>query len=832
MNNAIYRASLDIHDTNSQELFRFKKGDSARVIHFCLTECGKPYKITDGCTATLRAKKPDGTVLYNTCTVSNDTITYTLTNQTSSAVGISKCEITLYDADKNQITSPRFEILIDDTVYSDNEIESSNEFTELQNALEKVAEKPMKQVYITISNGTATINAKYSNTQNISYRFGKWNANNLPEFISFAFIDNTESSVAATGDAAYHYVTPTDYFAPYNVAALNNRDGDVVTSHNYTGGNHIYQKADGTPILTAKNNYLRFYADGSPLVSGGKYCSKVRIEWSNDVMGWNTVKNDGTGRYILTETISMTFDGDKWEFEKIITAPNEAVRIYNHHGVQFTLKYCDVNSGHAKFLGSESCREPIPTNRKNWSSSHQGLKYTDDGVTYDDSAKVYCDDKFCDTILIQDGVNSVEFGLHPVGLGRYNECLSQRATSHPESTPRTISSAYVSTSKAYFNPVWYQGSDENGIPLGVELSKGASAYMRGFYRFYPTDPSETNESVSVTVNTSGVQRSVGNEGNIQYMTKGGNIYLYFAGNTAYDLPDTVTVTGARADWDKATGKLLLRNPTGDITVSVTGVPVTTTEYTITANLTNLTAAEDNPTTVSSGGTAELLFTAPDGYVLPDTVTVAGAMQEWTKSEGKLTISNPTDDVVVTASGVAEYAITASLTDIDANIHNATAIPAGGSVELTFTSPSGYRLPDAEDWVVVGASSVWSPITGTLTLSNPTGNVTVTASGVEGEIWEIIENPTSNMMPDLKILEKVNYTAKDEAYARFFCQTSIAGATNLKMYNTSGEEGELKYSCGKDGVGTWSDEGYRTIKIANASTNENLLTWLTANATKL
>ena len=135
-------------------------------------------------------------------------------------------------------------------------------------------------------------------------------------------------------------------------------------------------------------------------------------------------------------------DGVKWEFEKIITAPNEAARIYNHHGVQFTLKYCDVNSGYAKFLGSESCREPIPTNRKNWSSSHQGLKYTDGGVIYDDSAKVYCDDKFCDTILIQDGVNSVEFGLHPVGLGRYNECLSQRATSHPETTPRTISSAF------------------------------------------------------------------------------------------------------------------------------------------------------------------------------------------------------------------------------------------------------------------------------------------------------------------------------------------------------------------------------------------------------
>lgn len=609
-------------------------------------------------------------------------------------------------------------------------------------------------IYITVSDGVATINAKYNNTQDISYRFGKWNANNLPEFISFAFIDNPDSSVASAGGAAYHYVTPTDYFAPYNVAALNDRDGDVTATNNYTGGNHIYQKADGTPILTAKNNYLRFYADGSPLVSGGKYCSKVRIEWSNDVMGWNTVKNDGTGRYILTETIRMTFDGDKWEFGKIITAPNEAIRIYSHHGAQFSLKYCDVNSGYAKFLGSESCREPIPTNRKSWSSSHRGLKYSDSegNVLYDDSAKVYCDDKLCDTILIQDGANSVEFGLHPVGLGRYNECLSRRKTDKDDTTPRTVSSAYVSTSKAYFNPIWYQGTDEDGIPLGAELSRGGSVYMRGFYRFYPTDPSETNESVSVTVSTSGVQRSVGNEGNIQYMTKGGSIYLYFTGNAAYNLPDTVTVTGARADWDKATGKLLLRSPTGDVTVSVTGVPVTT--YTITANLTNLTAAENNPTSIKQGGNVELCVSSPSGYSLPETITVTGATSVWDKYNGKLT------------------------------------------------------------------------------LSNPTGNVTVTASGVEGETWVINENPTSNMMPDLKILEKVNYTAKDEAYARFFCQTSPAGATNLKMYNTSGEEGELKYSCGKDGVGAWSDEGYRTIKIANASTNENMLTWLTANAKKL
>ncbi len=594
-------------------------------------------------------------------------------------------------------------------------------------------------IYVAVTNGTATINAKYNNTQDISYRFGKWNANNLPEFISFAFINNADAAVSDVTESAYHYVTATDYFAPYNVAALNDRDGDVVTSHNYTGGNHIYKKADGAPILTAKNNYLRFYADGSPLVSGGKYCSKVRIEWSNDVMGWNTVKNDGTGRYILTEEISMTFDGVKWGIEKMITSKENSIRIYGHHGLQFSLRYCDRKIGYAKFLGSDACREVIPNYRADYTGVHA------------DGAQIYCDDKLCDTILIADDTNAVQFGMYPCGLGRNNDCKSERSVTINGQKTTTISSAYVSSSKAYFNPIWYNGSDENGIPLGVELKKNESVYLRGFYRFYPSDPSAENTIYTITTILDHVTAKTDNPSTI---SKRGAAYLYFTADDGYVLPDSITVAGASKSWTPSSGLVLLTAPTKDITVSVTGVPATTTEYTITANLTNLTAAESNPTSIKQGGVVELYVSSPSGYSLPETITVTGATSAWDRYNGRLTLSNPTE------------------------------------------------------------------------------NVTVTASGVEGETWEIIENPTSNMMPDLKILEKVNYTAKDEAYARFFCQTSPAGATNLKMYNASGEEGELKYSCGKDGVGTWSDEGYRTIKIANASTNENMLTWLTANATKL
>lgn len=137
MNYSKYRISLDIHDTNSQAMLNVKKDDNARKIFFSLTDGGRPYKIAEGCTAIFRAKKPDGTILYNNCTINDNVIEYTLTSQTSASVGIVECEVTLYGSDSRQITSPRFVFVVEDNLYSDSEIESQNEFTALTKAIAK-----------------------------------------------------------------------------------------------------------------------------------------------------------------------------------------------------------------------------------------------------------------------------------------------------------------------------------------------------------------------------------------------------------------------------------------------------------------------------------------------------------------------------------------------------------------------------------------------------------------------------------------------------------------------------------------------------------------------
>lgn len=144
MNKAIYRISLDIHDTSSQVSLSVKKGDTARSIHIILTEKGKPYKIAEGCFATLSGKKADGNYLYNDCIIKDNIIIYDFTKQTTPVVGKVDCDINLYNANGDSITSPHFVLIVEDRVYNGEEIESSPEATALIHAVFQAEESEQK----------------------------------------------------------------------------------------------------------------------------------------------------------------------------------------------------------------------------------------------------------------------------------------------------------------------------------------------------------------------------------------------------------------------------------------------------------------------------------------------------------------------------------------------------------------------------------------------------------------------------------------------------------------------------------------------------------------
>lgn len=132
MTNSFYKISLDIHDHGSHVSLKAKKGDTGRLLYITLMDGRKPYVITNECRAVFTAKKADGNILFNDCSIIGNTISYAFTPQTTSAVGKAECEIKLYGADDKLLTSARFSLVVEDTVYNEgDEVESVKEVSAL-----------------------------------------------------------------------------------------------------------------------------------------------------------------------------------------------------------------------------------------------------------------------------------------------------------------------------------------------------------------------------------------------------------------------------------------------------------------------------------------------------------------------------------------------------------------------------------------------------------------------------------------------------------------------------------------------------------------------------
>ena len=131
MKDSAYKISLDIHEHASQAVLKAKKTDTGRKLHITLRAGGTPYTIEDDCYAAFKAKKHDDTILFNACTIENNEIIYEFTEQTCTAVGRCRCEIALYGPDDKLITSPSFVLLVDGTIYPDELVESTDEFSAL-----------------------------------------------------------------------------------------------------------------------------------------------------------------------------------------------------------------------------------------------------------------------------------------------------------------------------------------------------------------------------------------------------------------------------------------------------------------------------------------------------------------------------------------------------------------------------------------------------------------------------------------------------------------------------------------------------------------------------
>ena len=127
-----HKITLDVHQTVAPVAVRVKKGDTGRRLKIHLAERGHPYHISEDCYAVFTAKKPDGKVVFNNCSITDCVIGYGFTAQTVAVSGLVDSEIILYGADGKQITSASFHIIVEDTIYdTETEIESTDEYNAL-----------------------------------------------------------------------------------------------------------------------------------------------------------------------------------------------------------------------------------------------------------------------------------------------------------------------------------------------------------------------------------------------------------------------------------------------------------------------------------------------------------------------------------------------------------------------------------------------------------------------------------------------------------------------------------------------------------------------------
>nr|DAF51074.1 MAG TPA: Baseplate component [Siphoviridae sp. ctFPV4] len=145
--------TLDLLETGSPVIIKAKQNDrNTRYIAAHLYVDGLAYPVPSGTEIAFRYKKPDGTAgFYDTLpdnspaiTVSGNTVTVELVEQVLTVSGCVHCEINMYNAASEKLTTFTFEISVEESVLTDAEIISSDYYNvltaEIAKALQAVTD--------------------------------------------------------------------------------------------------------------------------------------------------------------------------------------------------------------------------------------------------------------------------------------------------------------------------------------------------------------------------------------------------------------------------------------------------------------------------------------------------------------------------------------------------------------------------------------------------------------------------------------------------------------------------------------------------------------------
>lgn len=293
---------------------------------------------------------------------------------------------------------------------------------------------------------------------------------------------------------------------------------------------------------------------------------------------------------------------------------------------------------------------------------------------------------------------------------------------------------------------------------------------------------------TISINGSDLTIVDGNNGSFsEYFdiySDNGAVASISSNTSVYDLRNAAIPSGTHTITVKVRGANMKTSPVSNA-VQYTGGA----SYDITYSLTNMTKDQSSATSIPVNGSAGMTLIANTGYVVPETsagitvtnatITSYTAYNDQTPAACAVIISNPTGNVSVTASGVSPTAYSITVTNQHGTYSGATSIDQGGTARVTLSANTGYSLPNII--TVTNASYTYNRSTGLVTLSNPTGNVTISCTCVMTEftIMCILSNMTQN--PD----NPTSMTAAETKTLNFIANTNYVMPVTPASFNVVG-----------------------------------------------
>lgn len=330
-----YRISLDMFEVASQTTIKAKKGDTACSIYITLTENGKVYKIDEGCTAFFSAKKPDGNYLFNseTCRIEDNTIIYDFTEQTTPIEGIVECEVVLKKGE-DKLTSPRFNLKVDATVYNGEDIISTPEADALKELTDR-AEQIVNQYDEGIIVGKKYVDNNFANALK---------GNPSGKVVAIKDISPLQHDIKVKCDDT---ITLLDGWLPFQVSDNYPYTPSLLSGSNYYefegGASKFTLKTKtkrvsywGLTFRTDQGSYVGGFADGFGV---NEYCYWY-VQYSNNEFLFAFYRDAEMTDLILETSRTCTSN------TKILTAESygdENVEVVITQEVDATVKVCGKN---------------------------------------------------------------------------------------------------------------------------------------------------------------------------------------------------------------------------------------------------------------------------------------------------------------------------------------------------------------------------------------------------------------------------------------------------------------------------------------------------------